>query len=190
MRSDLVGTARRRQILDGAMTVLAESGYAGTSLNVIAERIGVSKGVISYHFAGKDALLHEVVVTVLADAEAFMTPRILDAASPLAAIRAYIEANLDFLSRHRLAIAALTEVLNGSRTAAAMFLDQRASAVSALADLLRQGQLAGELSAFNPEIAAMSLRAAIDVVGSSVVVVDLDAYAGELTRLFLHGVRA
>jgi AcrR family transcriptional regulator len=45
-----------------------ESGFAAASLGAIAERIGVSKGVLSYHFAGKGELLHEVVARVLTEA--------------------------------------------------------------------------------------------------------------------------
>ena len=40
-----------------AIEVLAELGYAQTSFARIAERAGISKSVISYHFAGKDELL-------------------------------------------------------------------------------------------------------------------------------------
>ena len=59
-----------------AIDVLYESGFAAASLGAIAEHIGVSKGVISYHFAGKSELLREVVAQVLTEASEYMTPRI------------------------------------------------------------------------------------------------------------------
>jgi TetR/AcrR family transcriptional regulator, fatty acid metabolism regulator protein len=55
---------------------IAELGYGQASLARIAERAGISKGVIGYHFAGKDDLLAAVVAEVLARGEDFMRPRI------------------------------------------------------------------------------------------------------------------
>ena len=48
--------ARRAQILDAALQLFAEQGYNETSLSDIAAAVGVSKGVISYHFKGKAEL--------------------------------------------------------------------------------------------------------------------------------------
>jgi AcrR family transcriptional regulator len=44
--------ARRAQIVAAAVTVLADRGFASASLAAIADEVGISKGVISYHFAG------------------------------------------------------------------------------------------------------------------------------------------
>ena len=67
--------------MDAAIDVLYESGFAAASLGAIAERIGVSKGVLSYHFTGKSELLREVVGHVLTEAAAYMTPRVAAATS-------------------------------------------------------------------------------------------------------------
>ena len=56
-QKSFIEQARREQIVDAAIDVLYESGFAAASLGAIAERIGVSKGVLSYHFAGKRELL-------------------------------------------------------------------------------------------------------------------------------------
>ena len=53
--------ARRRQILDAALTLFAERGYDRTSLTDLAAAIGVSKGVVSYHFHGKAELGREAL---------------------------------------------------------------------------------------------------------------------------------
>ncbi|MBV9802070.1 MAG: TetR family transcriptional regulator, partial [Solirubrobacterales bacterium] len=53
--------ARRAQIVGVAIDTIAELGYAQASLARIAERAGISKGVIAYHFAGKEDLIAEVV---------------------------------------------------------------------------------------------------------------------------------
>jgi len=48
--------ARRAQILDAALQLFSQRGYNETSLSDIAAAVGVSKGVISYHFKGKAEL--------------------------------------------------------------------------------------------------------------------------------------
>ena len=56
--------ARRAQIVGFAIDTIAELGYGQASLARIAGRAGISKGVIGYHFAGKDDLMREVVAEV------------------------------------------------------------------------------------------------------------------------------
>ena len=55
--------------MTAAIDTIAEVGYANASLARIAVRLGISKGVISYHFAGKDDLIAEIVSQVLATGE-------------------------------------------------------------------------------------------------------------------------
>lgn len=51
----------RAQILDAAAQVLADRGYGGTSLNYVAEQIGMRGASLYYHFSSKDELVLEVL---------------------------------------------------------------------------------------------------------------------------------
>ncbi|WP_235828486.1 TetR/AcrR family transcriptional regulator [Actinomadura rubteroloni] len=46
----------RRALLDAAHDVFSEKGYAGARVQDIADRAGVNKQLISYHFGGKEGL--------------------------------------------------------------------------------------------------------------------------------------
>lgn len=174
--------------------MLAERGYAATSLATIAERVGVSKGVLSYHFSDKADLLREVVRSVLANAEAWMTPRIEGARSYGEALRRYIAANVSFLAAHRVEIAALTEVLANARVTAGvpeLFAESQQSAEGALVALFAGGQEAGEFGDVPPRILAMSLRATIDATSERLRAddaFDLDVFESELVALFAKAV--
>jgi AcrR family transcriptional regulator len=184
--------ARRAQILAAAVEVLAESGYPGASLAAIADRIGVSKGVISYYFAGKDDLLRAVVETVLAEAGEFMRPRVVAAGSGLDALRAYITSNLDYIDAHRREIRALTEIFNAAPPGRHPYAAGHSDAVGALTELLRTGQRAGEFGTFSAPHVAVALRAAIDAVSELLRAdpdTDVRGYGAELARLFERGVR-
>ena len=60
-----------------AIDTIADFGYAGASFARIAERLGISRGLISYHFTGKDDLMKQVVRDVIEKGMAYMRPRIL-----------------------------------------------------------------------------------------------------------------
>ena len=197
MRSDAKRTfteqARREQIVTAAIEVLAEGGYAAASLAAIAERVGVSKGVISYYFAGKSELLAEVVTSVLTDAGEYMRPRVLAAGSHLEALRTYVTSNLAFIDGHRREIRALAEVFNATPPGASHpYAEGHDNAVQALADLLRNGQRAGEFGRFSVRHLALAMRAAIDAVAELLRAdpnTNVRRYGAELADFFERGVR-
>jgi AcrR family transcriptional regulator len=52
---------RKEEILDIATALFAERGYEGTSMNDVAERVGMRKASLFYHFTTKDALYEAVL---------------------------------------------------------------------------------------------------------------------------------
>ena len=151
-QKSFIEQARREQIVDAAIDVLYESGFAAASLGAIAERIGVSKGVLSYHFAGKSELLHEVIARVLTEAAAYMIPRVAAATSYLDALRIYVTSNLAFIDQHRREILAFTEIVNGMPPGGSdppPYYEGHRKAVEELTRLLEAGQAAGEFGQFS-----------------------------------------
>jgi AcrR family transcriptional regulator len=58
--------SRRDEILAAAIDLLATSGTRGTTLESIAQQIGVTRAAITHHFGTKDVLLSEVVALAAA----------------------------------------------------------------------------------------------------------------------------
>ncbi|NGP75704.1 TetR/AcrR family transcriptional regulator [Balneolaceae bacterium YR4-1] len=50
----------RRQIRNAAFELFAAKGFAQTSVRSIAEKAGISKGLIYHYFDGKDDILHAI----------------------------------------------------------------------------------------------------------------------------------
>jgi AcrR family transcriptional regulator len=50
----------RKRILDAALDLLAERGYEGTSLQDVADRVGLHKSSLFHHFRSKEELAREV----------------------------------------------------------------------------------------------------------------------------------
>ena len=52
---------RRSQLIEATIEVLAERGYARTTLTDVARKAGISHGLVNFHFQTKDALLAETL---------------------------------------------------------------------------------------------------------------------------------
>lgn len=61
MRIDTVRDLRRAQIIAAARTLIAEGGLAGLTIGALEKRLGFSRGVITYHFEGKEEIVEAVL---------------------------------------------------------------------------------------------------------------------------------
>ncbi|MGM0526081.1 MAG: transcriptional regulator BetI [Pseudomonadota bacterium] len=52
---------RRQQLIDATIDVVAELGLKSTTINLIAKKAGLSSGIISHYFGGKQALIEATV---------------------------------------------------------------------------------------------------------------------------------
>ncbi|GAA5015160.1 TetR/AcrR family transcriptional regulator [Actinopolymorpha pittospori] len=188
--------ARRTQIIDCAIDTIAEVGYAGASLSRIAQRAGISKGVISYHFAGKDELIEQVVVHIYAVGGEFMwNSQLKDATGPVEQLRAYISANIEFIATHRKQIAVVTEIFMSFRDKQGRPKYDVAAeepVFAPLIELLRGGQEAGVFRTFDVRVMALAIRRLIDgTVGELLAHPDTDvsAYIDAAVDLFHHATR-
>ena len=51
----------KERILEVALELFAQSGYLGTSMSDIADRLGITKGALYKHYAGKQEILDSIV---------------------------------------------------------------------------------------------------------------------------------
>lgn len=66
------GDQTRARILDVALELIADRGFAATSTREIAERLGVTKAALYYHFRTKDDLLAAIVGPAMAELDALI----------------------------------------------------------------------------------------------------------------------
>jgi len=88
---------RRRQLIQATLEAIDEAGLADATIARIAKRAGVSTGIISHYFAGKDGLLEATMRHVQSDLGTAVLERraALGNASPEAHLHAIIDGNFD-----------------------------------------------------------------------------------------------
>jgi AcrR family transcriptional regulator len=189
-----IETARRAQIAAAAIDTIAELGYAGASFARIAERLGISRGLISYHFTGKDDLMTQVVHEAAEETKAYIRPRVLAESTGPGMLRTYIESNLAFMRDHRNNVIAMIEIARSAEGRRTFYGDTDVvNAVDALEAMLFGLRTAGQLRPdFDPRAIAMAIRAAIEAASPRLALdpeFDIDSYAREIVTVFDRATR-
>lgn len=81
----------RRRILDAALELFTEHSYAGTAVRDIAERLGMTKAALYYHFASKEALLIALAAPVVDELDACAEAAERGSAEPAEIIRRLVD---------------------------------------------------------------------------------------------------
>ncbi len=104
------GRATRRRVMDAAVDCLAEYGWTGSTVTVVAEQAGVSRGALQHHFPTREDLFTSAVEYV--------------AEQQSAALRALVESAAPIVgpARRYLAVTELVDLYTGPLFRAALHL--------------------------------------------------------------------
>jgi AcrR family transcriptional regulator len=92
---------RRAQILATAAELFAARGFHGVSVADLGAACGMSGPALYKHFASKDAVLAEMLVSISEELLAVGRARAEAAPDPVAAAAALVDWHVDFALRHR-----------------------------------------------------------------------------------------
>jgi len=153
---------RRREILHAALATVRDRGYHATTLDDIAERLGIRKASLYHYFADKDAILYACHKESLAELDRMI--EFSETCCPTPRDR------LAYLIREHVRV--MTEELEGSPLAfevSALSPDRRAEIVAGrdryeavLRDLVALGAERGELRPVDPKLAVFGILGAIN----------------------------
>ncbi|WP_410615150.1 TetR/AcrR family transcriptional regulator [Amycolatopsis sp. lyj-109] len=88
----------KQRILDVARDLFTSQGVQRTSLQDIADRLGITKPALYYHFQSREDLVRSIVQPLLDDGEKFLLDQEARGDAP---VRELIEGFFDFNYRHR-----------------------------------------------------------------------------------------
>ncbi|RSM71859.1 TetR/AcrR family transcriptional regulator [Kibdelosporangium aridum] len=191
-RRSFIEAARRAQIVDAAIETIVELGYAKASFAQIARRAGVSAGLISYHFANREELINQVMITVHESMDADLTAKTEGSDSHAVALRRLIEGYVHYCAAHPKELIAISRIAANATEAREWADGQRDATLDEMEDMFREGQQAGEYREFAPRVMALTLMAALEAVPRELFErpdTEVAAYASELADVFDHATR-
>lgn len=160
-----IEAARRRQIIDAAIEVIAEVGYAKLSFAKIAQRAKISPSLISYHFDDKRDLVVSLADDINESLEQVLTAASAGAQSYRDVLRQVVMAFIRFADEQRAHLIALSQIASGTRDEAATsrIVDSN-DAVSGWEELLAEGQRAGEFPAGDIRATALCIHGVLEFI--------------------------
>jgi len=93
-------TESAQRVLDTALELFSQHGYDGTSLQLIADRLGVTKAAVYYHFHTKEEILAALVQPAFAELEQLVTDSASSSSATARRDRG-LAGYIDYLLRHR-----------------------------------------------------------------------------------------
>ncbi|GAA0372326.1 transcriptional regulator BetI [Bowmanella denitrificans] len=90
---------RRQQLIDATLESVEKFGLQGTTISTISRLAGVSSGIISHYFGGKQALLEATVRFLLEQLKQDLLAQIHGQPSPVDRLMMIVEANFTRLQR-------------------------------------------------------------------------------------------
>lgn len=159
IKATLKGEALRSAILDVAATLFIERGIGGTSIQDIAEALGLTRTAVYYYFKNKEAIQRSLTEEVLSAARKLAndtaTRNDLD---PVTALRALVTQHADLI------LSRPAEFRVADRTEADMPQKQRASVQNSrrnvlenFSSIIERGIRDGLFRMVDPHVAAFSL---------------------------------
>lgn len=153
---------RRGQILEAAARIMYRTGYHGMSMQAVAERAGMSVGLIYQYFGGKEDVLEAVIVEILEGFRA-RVPTAMDAAGadPEARLRAGFIAFSEVIdSRREATLLAYRESQTLSPSGRATIIAMEEETTEPFRAAVRAGIEAGLFRPVSPELVAHNLKMA------------------------------
>jgi AcrR family transcriptional regulator len=91
-----MSVSRREQILSTAAEMFAERGFHGVSVTDLGNACGISGPALYRHFASKDAMLAEMLVSISQELLSVGRARVQDASDPREAVHALVDWHVEF----------------------------------------------------------------------------------------------
>jgi TetR/AcrR family transcriptional regulator, fatty acid metabolism regulator protein len=190
-----INTKRRAEIIEATIAALNETGYAGTSLAEIGQRVGISKSVVGYHFKNKDALIDAVIDAIYDKGFEVVRPPIDAEPTAFGKIRTFIRQSIYFYDQYATHVVALSRLrlyLTNASEPNTTMTNRLHQELSDLSAIFREGQTSGEFRHFDVHIMARTLRQALDGVLVEMTHhpdSNIDHYADELVNLFNYATK-
>jgi AcrR family transcriptional regulator len=178
----------RRRLVDAAIRMLAERGYAGTTLVEIGREAGLSRGLVTHHFGTKEACMEAVIVSI-GERLGAMIREAIDGLRSLMALDVVVDVYFEQLRSADVGARAMYSMLTEAITAGQTLREATAANNEAFRDLIagcvveavEDGEVSDQVV---PAVSAILVEGMVRGVAIQWLIapdqVDLDAVVAEL----------
>ncbi len=147
---------REREILDAAAEIFHRQGYAETSVQDVADAVGILKGSLYYYIDSKEDLLYGVLSEVHEDARGIVEEVLEMDAPPLERLHAYIQRHVAYNTHNLTKIAVFYHDFNLlTDTRRKEIVQHRKLYEDLVAGLIKDAQELGDVEAgIDPKVSA------------------------------------
>ncbi|MDK1310186.1 transcriptional regulator BetI [Pseudoalteromonas ardens] len=92
---------RRQQLIEATLQSVAELGLQATTINSISKKAGMSSGIISHYFGGKQGLIEATVRYLLSSLQRSLLQRTVQGCTPEQRLMFIVEANFAVVQQQR-----------------------------------------------------------------------------------------
>ena len=154
------GRERKQQLVDAAMVLFSEGGYAATRISDICERAGVAKGLFYWYFPTKLDLFGELVRSMRLRLRRAQAAAMTPDADPIERVRQGTAASVRFMAEHATYFALVDversdpTIDDALRPGSGVYLDDVIALVSA-------AQRSGQIPDRDPRLLALGVLGAV-----------------------------
>jgi len=133
-----------RRILDAAVKIFSESGFAGARMDEIAKQAKINKAMIYYHIGDKKALYAEVLRDIIGNAAEHFISNLDESQSPEQKLKYYINAVTRTMDQNPLlAPIMMREQASGGQNLPEVIAKDFASIIGVVTNILEEGAKQG-----------------------------------------------
>ncbi len=156
---------RKEQILASAMRCFARFGYHKTTLDDIANAIGMSKPSLYYYYKNKETIFREAIEAEAAKISAHLAEKFAKETAASGKLACMLKTKLQFF-RERVDMLDLSVqvIIETKPVIEKFFREFRQREVDLLTSILREGMESGEFRQNDPQRVADSIRAIMDAL--------------------------
>jgi AcrR family transcriptional regulator len=154
------GAATMRAIRAAAIRLIERHGFEAMSLRMLADAVGLQAGSLYNHIESKEALLFELLGSIMTELLDELERRLVDIDDPAAQLDAFVALHLDFHTRRK------AEVFIGNMELRSLSPKRRRQVVSLrdryerrLRAIIERGNAEGRFRTPDPALAASALIA-------------------------------
>ena len=92
---------RRQQLIDATIESVAQKGLQATTINSISKNAGMSSGIISHYFGGKQGLIEATVRYLLSNLKDDLTSKVDEKTTPTQRLMFIVESNFALVQQRK-----------------------------------------------------------------------------------------